>query len=549
MQTSRSCLLPCDLDPPLLLSSEQSCQAICSTSQNGECQRSCIFVQKLYKQQSNCLTDDCQSSCSPANDCFETIPSPTNVTAIERKSRRTVRLKWHSNGLNNIEPIFYVIEAQWTLPRTSNDQQDTISKWGFVKEEVSQTKAIIRNIQRDSRWYTFRVATVTRQGYSSFSTATKPFRLSSNLKNHSHKLLQTIASPRNFSIKDFQLISSTKLNLTLSWEKPDLSVPGYQISWEAQNDPSSFVTTIDVSSALNPLEFTIPYLSTHSSYIFTIRSLINSGDSSVQTSAPVSVKFNYEEELFTIKNFYMSEPYFINGLIKTNVSWTKVPDTRVEQYELHWIETQCYSDVLSCCYRRDASTSDNAFELYDLRFNCTYVLNIKPVVPKLRIKKSFQVYFNVSSCESILISGTIRPSCQTDEQQQNHSILSPLNLIVMKNLSGIQFSWQNIPSISNDHLDIVYRLRVEQLPSHIELISIDLLPTVTNYFLPYSKQNNDRYLNVTLTLLENSMVRQEKSILIEDYSVKRTNVLLSTGSSTKSSIVFIILFLLIAFSR
>ena len=111
---------------------------------------------------------------------LETIPSPTNVTAIERKSRRTVRLKWHSNGLNNIEPIFYVIEAQWTLPRTNNEQQDTISKWGFVKEEVSQTKAIIRNIQRDNRWYTFRVATVTRQGYSPFSKATKPFRLSSN---------------------------------------------------------------------------------------------------------------------------------------------------------------------------------------------------------------------------------------------------------------------------------------------------------------------------------------------------------------------------------
>ena len=111
---------------------------------------------------------------------IEKIPQPNNVTAIERKSRRTVKLKWNSNGLMNTEPIFYVIEAQWTLPKTDNNQQDSVSKWGFLKEEVSHTKAIIRNIQRDNRWYTFRVAAVTRHGYSPFSMTTKPFRLSSS---------------------------------------------------------------------------------------------------------------------------------------------------------------------------------------------------------------------------------------------------------------------------------------------------------------------------------------------------------------------------------
>ena len=111
---------------------------------------------------------------------IEKIPQPNNVTAIERKSRRTVKLKWNSNGVTNIEPVFYVIEAQWTLPKTDNNQQDLVSKWGFVKEEVSHTKAIIRNIQRDNRWYKFRVAAVTRHGYSPFSMTTKPFRLSSS---------------------------------------------------------------------------------------------------------------------------------------------------------------------------------------------------------------------------------------------------------------------------------------------------------------------------------------------------------------------------------
>jgi hypothetical protein len=109
---------------------------------------------------------------------LEQIPQPSNVLAIERKSRRTVRLKWNSKKVVNTEPVFYVIEAQWTLPKSDINLYELVSKWGLVKEEVSNTKAIIRNIQRDNRWYKFRVAAVTRHGHSAFSITTKPFRLS-----------------------------------------------------------------------------------------------------------------------------------------------------------------------------------------------------------------------------------------------------------------------------------------------------------------------------------------------------------------------------------
>ncbi len=33
-----------------------------------ECEKSCIFIRKLYQQQSNCLTGSCQF-CSSSNDC------------------------------------------------------------------------------------------------------------------------------------------------------------------------------------------------------------------------------------------------------------------------------------------------------------------------------------------------------------------------------------------------------------------------------------------------------------------------------------------------
>ncbi|CAF4207402.1 unnamed protein product, partial [Rotaria magnacalcarata] len=77
------------------------------------------------------------------------------------------------------------------------------------------------------------------------------------------------------------------------------------------------------------------------------------------------------------------------------------------------------------------------------------------------------------SCQSIQIYGTIQPPCQTDENSIISS-LSPLNLVVIKNESGIQFYWQNILPLTRDDSGIVYQLRIEQLPSHIELISVDL---------------------------------------------------------------------------
>lgn len=108
------------------------------------------------------------------------IPQPSNLIAIERKSRRTVRLKWSIKHAIEIEPIFYVIEAQWMKRRINENQYEIISKWGFVKEEISNQKSIIRNIQRDNRWYKFRVAAVTRHGFSMFTETIQPFRLSTN---------------------------------------------------------------------------------------------------------------------------------------------------------------------------------------------------------------------------------------------------------------------------------------------------------------------------------------------------------------------------------
>jgi hypothetical protein len=48
------------------------------------------------------------------------------------------------------------------------------------------------------------------------------------LANQSQILSSLIEQPANFSIKDFQFNSNT-MNVTLSWQKADFPVNGYQV--------------------------------------------------------------------------------------------------------------------------------------------------------------------------------------------------------------------------------------------------------------------------------------------------------------------------------
>lgn len=166
--------------------------------------------------------------------------------------------------------------------------------------------------------------------------------------------------------------------------------------------------------------------------------------------------FNFHDQISSLENIHISSPYFFNGLIKANLSWTFLP---ISPYEITWIESTCHSPISSCCYSRESQTIENHFQLYDLRFHCTYSVKIQW---KKRIL--FQRFFNVTSCELIDIQGTISPPCLTDRKTSKKanvnvwsyylfevdifSSLPTIDLMVMKNETGWRFSWKNLHSTS-----------------------------------------------------------------------------------------------------
>jgi hypothetical protein len=76
---------------------------------------------------------------------------------------------------------------------------------------------------------------------------------------------------------------------------------------------------------------------------------------------------------------------------------------------------------------------------------------------------------------------------------------------------------------------------------------------ITNYFLPYSTNPDNQYLNVTLTLYDNLTILQQQSILIEEYpndSLNIRNTQLSIiSSSTSIKITYLLLFISIDLIR
>jgi hypothetical protein len=129
-----------------------------------------------------------------------------------------------------------------------------------------------------------------------------------------------------------------------------------------------------------------------------------------------------------IYNITVQTPYFQNGLVKAKLSWqietsivAKSSD-RPTMYTLTWFPIKCHHNQ-KMPIPITASTIHTHFEIYELRYNCDYVINVRvardssilvglpgssTVLPPQQIVSS---QFRVPSCSSIGIVGRLRPIC------------------------------------------------------------------------------------------------------------------------------------------
>ncbi|CAF0935407.1 unnamed protein product, partial [Brachionus calyciflorus] len=126
-----------------------------------------------------------------------------------------------------------------------------------------------------------------------------------------------------------------------------------------------------------------------------------------------------------IINLTIETPYYLNGLSKARVSWIiensekdEVSITTIERphVAITWFAIKCFGQDKNLPNPITATTSIPFFEIYELKFNCNYVVNVrlshnsKPGESKI----STQVVssqFLVPKCSEIEVRGNLKPRC------------------------------------------------------------------------------------------------------------------------------------------
>lgn len=152
-----------------------------------------------------------------------------------------------------------------------------------------------------------------------------------------------------------------------------------------------------------------------------------------------------------IKNLTIQTPYFQNGLVKAKLAWQMENLPAVDQqdqqqqsqmYTIAWFAIKCVSHKLMQDHSAaaavtlsqkqlptpiTATTINTNFEIYELKYNCDYVVNVrlanvnKPLTPELIAQSSSltkplvpqiaSAQFKVPACNLIKVIGRIRPTC------------------------------------------------------------------------------------------------------------------------------------------
>lgn len=415
---------------------------------------------------------------------------PFNLTIIERKRGKTVILNWRCNYHKN-QPTLFVVEGRWSLKApTSSDDDSHMTKWGYLAQTINNNWIILRNINR-GRWYKFRVSAITKSGTKGYSVPTESFILSSAPQAPSKPQNMTVQNiydqQEDSSVStDLTWLSSRRSDLPivhykLSWRQENSNNPhyGYDLiqdgvnKYTIRNLMRNTVYSLELiavsmydgkelkSQPVTLALDTNKALATpHSSYLVSaepadyLEDDEELEDEDLDTHDPSESRNSRNNHVQPsvnenrILNLTVKNPYFRNGLVKAKLSWFLTSDSNsassdinsasinsivLEQpvFTITWFPNKCVNKqgipLSTLPTPITASTINTNFEIYEVKYNCDYVVNVRldsttksavgssslnPSPPQLA-----STQFKVPSCNEIEIVGHIRPRCYNGDRR------------------------------------------------------------------------------------------------------------------------------------
>lgn len=178
-----------------------------------------------------------------------------------------------------------------------------------------------------------------------------------------------------------------------------------------------------------------------------------------------------------IRNLTIKKPYFRNGLVKAKLAWRFSDDTEaantansasinsiiIDQpmFTITWFPIKCTQHKLPTPIT--ATTINTHFEIYELKYNCAYVINVRLATkPNTGVSSSLNpsppqiasAQFSVPSCGMVEIVGRIEPRC-FDSHKSTMTTTSSMTTTLSESQIQLTTQTMQLPRVYNIRHQIV----------------------------------------------------------------------------------------------
>lgn len=211
---------------------------------------------------------------------------------------------------------------------------------------------------------------------------------------------------------------------------------------------------------------------------------------SEQTVSVEDSNTNKQPLVVDVTNLSVQTPYFQNGLVKAKLSWQLVNSdvSTPPMFTLTWFPVKCHqqqahqSSPFLLHHKQmpapiTASTINTHFEIYELRFDCDYTINIKLASSQENTQtaaKTVSVQFKVPSCSAISIIGRIKPFCYEATPTASQVSIDPLpNSITKSSIIDSTVTTTPTTTTTTRNLPRVHHIKYKLLDKIKNLYSIE----------------------------------------------------------------------------
>ncbi|XP_052216952.1 anosmin-1-like [Dreissena polymorpha] len=452
---------------------EAACLASCRT--DGDCD-----------DDSKCCPNLCGYVCRKPDYSKYNLPGvPKNFTFEEKRQGRALYITWdvpEKIGAGNGVRVYIVEQRNTTNLKPVGWNEDT---YWEIKSITAVSSLLLERVHA-GHWYQYRVAMVTSSGTQGYSPISEPFK--------SSRRVQRPDSPQNIT-EGATTLRKGLVDVTIHWMAPkysDIPIWKYSLTWsERLTQASPVLVRIPVLEKTLPgniHEFKLDKLKPGTTYHIQIEALIRHGNRElisnraskyITTYSPPNMKqdatnffvtgplatfvedkykdnakqvYSVYADIIKVGNLEVLDgiPYFDKGSLKAQLQWSVSAEfsSLVKSFLIFWFPQSCEHG--SPVSRHYSATSDAPrFEIYDLQYQCQYVVRVSGVTRKGVQSKPAEVKLRTPVCERIQVKGdSLPPECPKQSVLQLPKTPREVSAKILHNNCSIdiQLRWKHPPS-------------------------------------------------------------------------------------------------------